>query len=194
MSEIDFSIYSRQTYNDHINKYERCGDETIRFVNARKPLVALDLGCGNNVYKPFIPNLVGIDIANVNADINADISKLDYADNSVDAILALGSINFGDESTIRQQLSEVNRVLKPGAVAIFRGNESNQHPYYGWNERTINYWAREFKFVITYKPVHIHKLDVWGKPLLKNRKDKRTLNGEIRSNIRLYWHYSKSLA
>lgn len=191
MSDINFDIYSKGTHKDHINKYEKCGDETIKFIKSLNPLIVLDLGCGNNLYKPFIPNLIGIDIANKNADINSDISKLNYGNNTVDVCIVFGSINFGTEDVIRTQLTEVHRILKPNAVAIFRGNESNEDPYYGWSNEKVNFWANEIGFNISYNPVVVQKLDIWGKPNVSSAVDRRSLNGKLRSNKRLYWRYSK---
>lgn len=181
---------------DTINKYEKCGDETIKLINDLNPELVLDLGCGKNMYKSHIKNLTGIDIApNPKVDILEDISKLSFNDNSADACLCYGSINFGGTELIKQQLSEVYRVLKPEGLAVFRGNmnENNEEIYYDWNEEKISYWTNYFNFKIFHRPVIVKRLKRDG-TVDHDWKDQRRqfLNlKNDRSIERLYWIWQK---
>ena len=88
-------------------KWERI-KEDLELINSLNPNLVLDLGCGDNRYKSLVKNLIGIDIAyDPNADIVGDFTTLDFEDNSVDAIIAYGSINFGDEELIIKQLQKL---------------------------------------------------------------------------------------
>ena len=179
----------------NINKYERCGNETIALINSLNPQLVLDLGCGNNRYKPHIKNLVGIDIVHKDADIISDISKLDYTNDSVDACLCYGSINFGTHQVIEKQLTEMFRVLKTGGLAVFRGNmndSQNDAIYYGWNEEKINYWTEFFKVSLYVKPDVIYRTTRTG---AVNEKWHDRIADKIKMNhrsiARLYWIWKK---
>ena len=65
-------------------KWPDCGDEMIAEINDLNPSLVLDLGCGNNIFKGHINNLIGVDILDNNKqDINAPIEDLPFDDNSV---------------------------------------------------------------------------------------------------------------
>jgi ubiquinone/menaquinone biosynthesis C-methylase UbiE len=180
----------------HYNKFEKCGDETIQLINSMNPSLVLDLGCGDNQYKEHIKNLIGIDITNNRADIIADISTLPYEDNSVDACLCYGSINFGDHKLIQTQIEEMNRVLKSGGISVFRGNihESDMIPYYIWTEEKINYWTNYFNFTLQAKPTIIRRLKRDGKGINDKWKDRASEQAGVASRPieRLYWIWRKN--
>ena len=116
-----FFIYNEKSRNRiRPYKWERI-KEDLELINSLNPNLVLDLGCGDNRYKPLVKNLIGIDIAyDPRADIISDITTLDFEDNSVDAIIAYGSINFGDEELIIKQLTEAKRVLKDKGIICIR--------------------------------------------------------------------------
>jgi ubiquinone/menaquinone biosynthesis C-methylase UbiE len=179
-----------------INKFEKCGQETIDFINNLNPNLVLDLGCGDNQYKPYIKNLIGIDIVNELADIVTDISTIPFDDNSADAVICFGSINFGDEDVIRTQLLEMKRVMKLGSYAIFRGNMKDHEDitgmYYGWSEEKILKWSDELSLNIQVHPVVVTRTDRNGNKNL-NWIDRVALKnkGRHRTPYRLYWIWKK---
>jgi ubiquinone/menaquinone biosynthesis C-methylase UbiE len=179
----------------HYNKFEKCGDETIQLINRMIPDLVLDLGCGDNQYKEHIINLIGIDITNDRADIITDISSLPYEDNSVDACLCYGSINFGDDNLIHTQLTEMNRVLKNGGISVFRGNihKSDMIPYYIWTEEKIYYWTKKFNFVLQVEPTIIRRLKRDGKGINDKWRDRASEQAGVspRPIERLYWIWRK---
>lgn len=174
-----------------INKYEKCGFEMINFVNDMSPLCVLDLGCGYNQYKSFINNLVGIDLVNQSADIIANIENIPYNDNSVDVAICFGSINFGTEQLIEEQLLEMKRVLKPGGYAIFRGNmkdhDDSRDIYYGWNSNRVQYWTEHLNLTLHEEPSLVTRTDK------ENWVDRIAIktNTESRSPYRLFWIWKK---
>jgi len=179
-----------------IHKYEKCGLETIDFVNNRNPILVLDLGCGDNQYKNFINNLIGIDIVNEAADIKGDITNIPFDDNSADVVLCFGSINFGDEHLIRNQLLEVRRVLKDGGYAIFRGNMKDhidtKDIYYGWSTEKVMAWTEEINMMLHEGPVQITRTNWRGEKNLDwtDRMAQRS-NTEKRTPYRLFWIWKK---
>jgi ubiquinone/menaquinone biosynthesis C-methylase UbiE len=179
-----------------INKYEKCGMDMVNFINGLSPTTVLDLGCGDNQYKSLINNLVGIDLVNTSADIQADITNIPYEDNTVDVAICFGSINFGTHELIEQQLLEMKRVLKPGGYAIFRGNmkdhADSRNIYYGWNDDLVHNWTTTLNLSLHEGPSLITRTDRFG-----NKKehwvDKVALktNTESRSPYRLFWIWKK---
>lgn len=179
-----------------INKWERCGMDTINFVKSLSPTLVLDLGCGENQYKHYIPNLVGIDLVNELADIKSDISTIPYDDNVADVVLCFGSINFGDSKLIETQLLEMYRVLKPGGYAVFRVNTDTNHDtrniYYGWTPELANYWTEKLNLQYGQEPITIVRTNTNGQPNL-NWVDKTNLKigATPRTPYRLFWIWKK---
>jgi len=179
-----------------INKYEKCGMEMIEFVNRLTPSLVLDLGCGDNQYKSLIDNLVGIDLVNDSADIKADITHIPYNDNTADVVICFGSINFGTTELIEKQLLEMQRVLKPGGYAIFRGNmkdhSDSRNIYYGWSTDLVHSWTEELNLTLCSGPELITRTNRFGDKK-ENWVDKVALktNTESRSPYRLFWIWKK---
>ena len=162
-------------------RWPDCAEPLIERVNSLKPSKVLDLGCGANLYKTRIDNLIGIDIATPEADIIIEIENLTFADNSVDVCLALGSINFGKEDLIRKQLAQVKRVTKPGGHIFFRVMCEHTHRlYYPWNVEKVKQFAKEFNFTFVDGPRTIYKT-IW-----ETRED--TVGD--RGQERLYWEWT----
>lgn len=88
----------------------------------------LDVGCGINPFKEFIPNLIGIDPAFDQADYKCTIEEFE-TDEKFDVAFCLGSINFGDSATIERQIAKVVSLLKPDGRIYWRCNPGQQdHP------------------------------------------------------------------
>ncbi len=140
-------------------KYPITGKEFIKEINDLNPNLVLDLGCGNNIYKGHIKNIVGIDILNNNLqDFFCDIKNLPFKDNSVDIVLAFGSINFGDNTMIDLQLQEAIRVLKPGGRFYFRGIPNHLYSiYYKWTVEKIIEKTEKFNLNFIVEPKIIYK-------------------------------------
>ncbi len=95
--------YFRHVWQSEIKKYKYSGPAIIDEINKLKPRKVLDIGCGYNEFKNKIPNLIGIDPFNDAADIC--VKMLDYhPQERFDAMIALGSINFGSTSKIFAEL------------------------------------------------------------------------------------------
>jgi SAM-dependent methyltransferase len=175
-----------------VGKYPINGRSMIVEINKLNPLLVIDLGCGLNQYKGVINNLVGVDVLGCREDITADISNLTdhFKDHSADVILALGSINFGDDDLIRVQLQEVKRLLKPGGIAYFRANQNDHDKdqkgdlrYYAWTEDLVKKWSAKLGFELIDEVTLAQ-----GSPDLKDRMDSNFV-GTPRSNVRLFWKW-----
>jgi cyclopropane fatty-acyl-phospholipid synthase-like methyltransferase len=102
----------------------------------------IDIGCGNNEFKPLIPGLVGIDIVNTCADIIIDFDEF-ITDEKFDVALCLGSIQYGTISDIDRQLNKLSNLLVSNGLVFWRTNTGvrdhnnnfvNRVPYYHWTK------------------------------------------------------------
>ena len=175
-----------------VEKYPINGKTMVDEINNLDPALVVDLGCGLNQYKGLINNLVGVDVVGCREDITKDITDLKehFADHTVDVILALGSINFGEDDLIRQQLTEVKRLLKPGGIAYFRANQNDHDKdhkgdlrYYDWSKELVEYWSTQLGFEILEEVTVAH-----GNLRIRDRMDSNFV-GQQRSNIRLFWKW-----
>jgi hypothetical protein len=114
----------------------------------------LDVGCGFNEFKNSIVNLIGIDPANDQADIKVPIEEY-KSTNKFDVAFCLGSINFGNEETILNQINCVVDCLKPNARIYWRCNpgladhnnkECNNIDFYPWTIAKHAEFAEKFGF------------------------------------------------
>lgn len=114
----------------------------------------LDVGCGRNLFKGTIKNLVGIDPAFDEADVKTTIEQF-QSDQQFDVALCLGSINFGDIDTIRKQITSVITHLKPQARIYWRCNpglqdhgnkECEQIEFFPWSEQWHVTLSKEYGF------------------------------------------------
>ena len=136
--------YFRNHWQGEMSKYKYSGLKLIDEVNKLKPRRVLDIGCGYNEFKGKIDNLIGIDPYNSAADL--EVKTLDYRPTEkFDAILALGSINFGSTDKVFAELEHAVSLCNPGAVMFFRANpglahakqESNWISFYPWDSNFV---------------------------------------------------------
>lgn len=116
----------------------------------------LDVGCGRNLFKGTIKNLVGIDPAFDEADVKTTIENFE-TEQQFDVALCLGSINFGDEANIRKQIAGVITHLKPQARIYWRCNpglqdhgntECEQIQFFPWSESLHTNLAADYGFIV----------------------------------------------
>jgi hypothetical protein len=119
-----------------------------------KDAQVLDVGCGSNPFKGHIKNLIGIDPAHSNADIQTTIEEY-TTDQRFDVALCLGSINFGNESIIAKQIECVNNLLNHRARIYWRLNpgqhdhnnaECNQIDFFPWTFEKLYEYACRYNF------------------------------------------------
>jgi hypothetical protein len=102
----------------------------------------LDIGCGYNQFKQHLPNIIGIDPYNIQADYMVDI--LDFEDDLLfDAALILGSINFNQYEDVLLRMEKAVSFVKPQGFIFQRVNPGIQHTDGPWVE--VFPWS--FKYV-----------------------------------------------
>jgi hypothetical protein len=98
--------YSRERWITHTES----NDKLIPFLQSLNANLIIDVGCGTNPYKEHVNNVIGLDVGSYpEADINLSCEEVYdlniFQPQCADAVLALGSINFGTWDDVVNQLS-----------------------------------------------------------------------------------------
>jgi SAM-dependent methyltransferase len=123
----------------------------VNKINATESVV--DIGCGNNIFKQFIPNLTGVDPMYESADYQTDLQSF-VTDKKFDVAFCLGSINYGTVDNITQQIQKVIDLLTPGGRIYWRiklgphapGDINSAANKYPWTLADIYRFAEQFGF------------------------------------------------
>jgi SAM-dependent methyltransferase len=79
----------------------------------------LDVGCGFNLLKPYLPNLIGIDPVTKEAD--HQIPLLEYSTTEkFDVVLCLGSVQYGELEDIKNSINHISSMLNTGGRIYWR--------------------------------------------------------------------------
>ena len=119
MKQTVLNNYFSTTWQSNINQYKFSGWALVNKINSGETV--LDVGCGFNEFSTRIPNLVGVDPANAMADYRLSIEGF-ISDDKFDVAFCLGSINFGSEENILNQIECVIKNLKPKSRIYWRCN------------------------------------------------------------------------
>ena len=152
INNVVLENYFRNYWKPNWDNY-RYSNAGIAFkINITKPERVIDIGCGENLLKDKIKNLVGVDPFNSKADLEIDILDLDEPENSFDHAIVFGSINFGNEEDIEPRLEKAIGLVKPGGTLFFRVNPGIQHEnqnskwiqFFDWSEDRIASYAQKY--------------------------------------------------
>ena len=122
MKELDLEHlekYFKTIWKSNLDQYTYSGWALLDRVSKDEHI--LDVGCGFNEFKKYLPNLIGIDPYNSNADIMVSIEEYQTTQ-EFDVIFCLGSINFGNQNIIESQIKKIVSLLKPGGKIYWRQN------------------------------------------------------------------------
>ena len=145
-AETDGTYWTQQLEYDTRRTGQELADRLQQMSQGNDQFKALDVGCGDNHWKKILGGkLTGIDPYNSKSDFKIDIMNYNTNIGQHDVVLALGSINFGDEKTIQQQMVKVVKMCKAGGTIFWRFNpgitHDNQHArwvdFYPWTEEKI---------------------------------------------------------
>lgn len=156
MKQQDLNKYFSTKWHSNLDQYQYSGWALVDKIQSNE--LVLDVGCGPNLFKSRILNLVGIDPAFDQADVKLPIEYF-AADNTnhgrFDVALCLGSINFGDEVNILNQITCIITCLKPTARIYWRCNpghadhgneECKDIDFFPWTTQLLIDYARKFGF------------------------------------------------
>lgn len=154
MNQSDLNNYFSTYWRGHFNQYLFTGPSLAKKIKPDEWV--LDVGCGINPFKSLIANLVGIDPAFGQADVMTTIEEF-RTEQRFDVALCLGSINFGKEETIKNQIECVVDLLKPHSRIYWRCNpglkdhgnkECQEIEFFPWSARLHEEYSAEFGFDI----------------------------------------------
>jgi hypothetical protein len=138
-SKLD-EYFSSEWYGN-MDQYQYSGWALIDQVKPGESVI--DIGCGYNLFKGKIPNLIGVDPAISAADFKVTLEDF-RTDEKFDVAFCLGSVNFGNEENIFNQLRIVSDLLKPTARIYWRSNPGiNDHGNSEFNRFEIFPWTVE---------------------------------------------------
>jgi hypothetical protein len=146
--------YFANHWRGHLNNYLFSGLSLSKKIAPTEWV--LDVGCGINPFKKTLTNIIGIDPAFAQADYQCTIEDF-TTEQRFDVALCLGSINFGTEETIKNQIKCVVNLLNPTARIYWRCNPGRQDhgnkeckeiDFFPWSEKLLNQYAREFGFTL----------------------------------------------
>ena len=176
MKQDDLNKYFSTTWKSNIAQYQYSGWALVDKIQSNE--LVLDVGCGFNEFKSRILNLVGVDPANDCADVTLPIEYFasdNTNHNRFDVAICLGSINFGTEVNILNQISAVVNCLKPTARIYWRSNPGlHDHG----NEECL-----AIKFFPWTIDKHVKYSELFGFRLMECRWD---------TNNRIYAEWSRS--
>jgi hypothetical protein len=110
----------------------------------------IDIGCGNNIFKQFIPGLTGIDPVYSTADYQVALQDF-VTDKKFNVAFCLGSIMNGNSMDIEQQINRVVKLLTPKARIYWRvrPGDSNLHlEKFPWTLNDHYVFAEKFGFCV----------------------------------------------
>jgi len=152
MNQIELNNYFSTHWRGHLNIYLYSGFSLVKKIKPDEWV--LDVGCGINSFKPLIPNLIGVDPAFAQADYQTTIEDF-VTQQRFDVAFCLGSINFGNEQTIKKQIQCVINLLKPTARIYWRvnpglkdhgNNECKSIEFFPWSKEYLVEYAKDYGF------------------------------------------------
>lgn len=152
MNEVE-TKYFKDEWKPDYSKFKLTGWALMDKINDTDTI--LDIGCGYNLFKEkFGDRLYGIDPANDAAD--EMVSWEDYRINKdFSVFLILGSLNFGTEKEVEDQVRKLARDANKGTRLYWRQNPGlGDHPwkgvkdvrFYPWNFQKNIDWCDKYGF------------------------------------------------
>ena len=141
--------YFGKSWRGNLQKYQYSGLALLDKIPADASV--LDIGCGDNFFKQHFKNLIGIDPSNPKADRMVALEEF-YTDQQYDAVLCLGSLNFGSKETVYNQCKRAVELTKSGGTIYWRCNPGlHDHPHAGmedidffdWSIQLHEIWSRQ---------------------------------------------------
>jgi hypothetical protein len=169
------------------------GQKIVDDINAMDTDLVIDAGCGRNVFKGKIKNLVGFDIVDFpNVDFVSSIQDAEFENESADVVLALGSVQFGNKTDVYEDVAKLVSWVKPGGMLIFRNRtDSNSIPDHAKNrqrfkDNIIYWWTKDDVNFLSEK----HNLSIISGPNIKERPGGR---GNEYTTPMLFWRWRKNV-
>jgi hypothetical protein len=102
----------------------------------------IDIGCGCNIFKKYLPNVVGIDPVYAEADYMTTLEDF-TTDKKFNVAFCLGTIQYGTLDDVKNQISKVIQLLTPKARIYWRSKMANPSAPPKTYDFTIYRWTIE---------------------------------------------------
>jgi hypothetical protein len=145
--------YFKNYWKPSIDAYKYSSYETI--ASKIKPHEwLLDVGCGYNPFKDLVKNVIGIDPAIDRADVVCTIE--DFQPTKLfDVATCLGSINFGTDEIVSNQIEKIVSCLRSKSRIYWRLNPGRRDhasekcqgiPFYPWSHKLLQSYAEKYDY------------------------------------------------
>jgi hypothetical protein len=104
----------------HSDGYKQFRRDMLTWFNSFNCSTPIDIGCGANKFKGKIPNVIGLDMFNDNADILASIESNPFESNSIDGAIIFGSIQFLSEEYTLSNFDIAMSWIQPNSPILFK--------------------------------------------------------------------------
>ena len=163
------------------------GYNLVEEVNQLNPQKVVDVGCGENLLKGLIPNLIGFDREYYpKLDRQASIEEIDFEPESVDVVLGLGSLQSCSTDQQFVNLTKIVSWLRPGGFLIVRNQPFLD--YVGHCEDYIAQFgtAHRITYKLFYEWTEKLNLEIYKQPVFD-------VNKNFPSIERLVWWWRKKI-
>jgi hypothetical protein len=120
----------RQQYGEGFRTlFTACIFYYIEFLTRHNPKEIYDLGCGWNIFKKYIPEVIGVagepeSVSNYYGDMNdyIDDQFIENHRNYYNSVMCLGTLNFLPMKDFRKIVSDFASIIKPGGHGLLTLN------------------------------------------------------------------------
>jgi hypothetical protein len=159
--------FAPERWESSMEKFTVSGRALVERIRSLRPKFVIDAGCGFHPFREDIWNCIGIDFVNPCADLICDFAEAPIRDGSIDVVLALGSVNFGDEENVVADLTVLARWLRPGGKLFMRGNPGQpladeSITVFPWHPANIGEIGRSAGLELVSKIEEEHLVTPWG--------------------------------
>ena len=128
-------------------------------INSLNPTLVIDAGCGTNMHKPHIQNLIGFDPwPYESADLMCAILEAPFLPNSAEVVIAHGSIQYIDRQHVEENLVKVISWLKPGGLIDMRVDITKELGYklkkykFHWDYQLVDEFTEKYNLSFLIEP------------------------------------------
>jgi len=137
----------RDTYSQtefRLKGFRYSGTNLIDEINSLNPQLVIDVGCGVNYFRGKIKNLIGFDVVDYpDSDFHCSIQDMVIDNDSVDVVLALGSLQYRNRELTLIDIQRVVGWIRPGGYLVVRNKQFVPESDSSKSEFTYN-WSQEW--------------------------------------------------
>ena len=156
----------------------------LKYLTELNPTTIYDIGCGPNMFKKYIPNIIGIDPNHEDYRDLPGVFDSTFAsehENEFQAAFAFNSIHFAPIADINQRIRDFIKVIKPGGRGVITINSSVPHiitPVKVQYQMGINNFMDTFNKLI--ETIELPNVDILVCDFQDIGKPGNEINGDIR--------------